>query len=125
MINVLSKDPSANLGVDPDLSYVNYETFTRNFHVTGGSDALAADLAVHGAPQGKGYARSLATRRKINKTKSDIGVRGRLSFTPSSDTKVRFRPMSPSASAHCRKIRLLHRSDRESDATSNNADNLK
>ena len=88
VINVISKEPKAGFSGQANASYANYDTVTGDLYVTGGSDTLAADLAVHGSTQGKGYGRLLPGGRDINKVDSDIAARASLVFRPTDRTTI-------------------------------------
>lgn len=90
VINVVYKEPKAGFGGAADLSYGNYDTWTGNFYITGGSEKIAADLAVRASTQGDGFGTRLPTTQQINKVDSDIAARASVVFRPSDATTVHF-----------------------------------
>ncbi|HKP77605.1 MAG TPA: TonB-dependent receptor [Phenylobacterium sp.] len=90
VINVISKEPKAGFSGEAAASYANYDTVSGDLYVTGGSDTFAADLAVHGSTQGKGFGRLLPGGQDINKADSDIAARASFVFRPTDRTTVHF-----------------------------------
>ncbi|HKX78858.1 MAG TPA: TonB-dependent receptor [Novosphingobium sp.] len=90
VINVISKEPKAGFSGNADVSYANYDTWTGNFYVTGGSDRFAADLAVRASTQGDGYGKLLPGRQDVNKVDSDIAARASFVFKPGDRTTIHF-----------------------------------
>ena len=90
VINVISKEPKAGFSGNADVSYANYDTWTGNFYVTGGSDRFAADLAVRASTQGNGYGKLLPGGKDVNKVDSDIAARASFVFKPGDRTAIHF-----------------------------------
>ena len=90
VINVISKEPKAGFGGEADVSYANYDTWTGNLYLSGGSEKFAADLAVRASTQGDGYGKRLPTNQEVNKVNSDIAARASFVFRPTETTTVRF-----------------------------------
>ena len=71
------------------VGYANYDTLTGNAYISGGlADGLAADLAVVGRTQGKGWGKNIITGSDVNRTKHDISVRSKIAWRPGPDTTV-------------------------------------
>ncbi len=90
VINIISKEPKAGFSGNGDVSYANYNTWTGNFYVTGGSDVFAADLAVRASTQGDGYGRMLPSGGQVNKLDSDVAARASFVFKPGDTTTIHF-----------------------------------
>ena len=90
VINVISKEPKAGFSGEADVSYGNYDSWTGNLYLTGGTDKFAADLAVRGSTQGDGYGKRLPTSQQVNKVDSDIAARASFVFRPTETTTVHF-----------------------------------
>ena len=90
VINVISKEPRAGFSGEANASYANYDTISGDLYVTGGSDKLAADLAVHGSTQGKGFGSLLPGGQDINEVDSDIAARASVVFRPTDRTTLHF-----------------------------------
>ena len=90
LIQITTKDPTQDFHGDASVSYANYDTTSIDGYVTGGlADNLAADLAVQLAHQGEGWGTDLATGKDVYKADSDISLRSKLLWTPTSTTKVK------------------------------------
>ena len=62
LINVITKAPSHEFGLDASVGYANFDTLTANGYVTAGlSENIAASLSAVFRNQGKGYSRNLIT----------------------------------------------------------------
>jgi iron complex outermembrane receptor protein len=56
LINIITRKPSEDFGVEGEVGYGNYDTFTGTGYVTGGlASGVAADLAVYYVNQGNGW----------------------------------------------------------------------
>jgi iron complex outermembrane receptor protein len=59
LINIITRRPSEEFGVEGEIGYGNYDTFTGTGYVTGGlASGVAADLAVYYVNQGAGWGRN-------------------------------------------------------------------
>lgn len=92
LIQVVTRQPSFTSSGSLALSRGNYQTFAGDIYLTGPvvSDKLAADVAVHGLTQGKGYGRNEFTGDATNRTDYDIALRSQLYFDSTSGTTGRF-----------------------------------
>ncbi|HKQ83334.1 MAG TPA: TonB-dependent receptor [Steroidobacteraceae bacterium] len=89
LIQIATSTPTAEPEGKFVAGYGNYDTFTGNAYVSGGiTDSLAADLAVAGKTQGKGFGRDIVTGTKTGRVKHDVAVRSKVVWTPGSDTTV-------------------------------------
>lgn len=90
LIQVVTKDPSANFGGNARVGYGSYQTVDGAFYVTGGKkDVAAVDLAVQGLHQGNGFGTNFALGKDTNKTDHDFSVRSKLLVTPGDRTQIR------------------------------------
>jgi iron complex outermembrane receptor protein len=88
VIQIITKTPKHELGGDVSLGYGNYNTFTSNVYLTGGlTDNVAADLAIYGSDQRKGWGRNVTLKIPIYKS-SDVSVRSKVLWQPGADTDI-------------------------------------
>lgn len=91
VINIITKDPRYEPGLNFSVGYGNYETVAADAYVTGGlTDTLAADLSVHYTTQGKGYGRNEPFGDDSNRLFHDLGLRSKwlLELSPSTTVKL-------------------------------------
>lgn len=89
LVHIITRDPKRDPGAEATFSYGNYDTIVSNAYITGGSGAVAADLAVTYMTQGDGYGRNIVTGADVNKTNYDYTLRSKLLFEPSDTTTIR------------------------------------
>jgi outer membrane receptor protein involved in Fe transport len=89
LIQIITRDPGPGLNGSVNAGYGNYGAFTTNGYVSGGSDAVAGDLAVLFSDQDKGYGHNFATHDEANRPIRDIGVRSKILFSPTDTTTIR------------------------------------
>lgn len=87
LISVTTRDPSSQTSVEGSLGYGDYNTIQGNFYATGGSDRLAADLAVYGTDQMRGFGKNSVTGADVNRDR-EIAVRGKLRWASGSADRV-------------------------------------
>jgi len=88
IVQVVTKNPSADTDAYGAVSYGNFETSTETFYGTiGVAPHLAADIAVVNINQAKGYGHNFPTGADVNQTKQTL-VRSEWLFTPTGDTSV-------------------------------------
>ena len=77
LINVITRNPSQELGGKVEFGYGNYGTISGKTYITGGlSDSVAADLAVAYSRQGDGWGRNIDTGAAIGFAEN-LGVRNK------------------------------------------------
>src|ERR1700722_12318884 len=82
LIQVTTLDPTSDFGASAHVGYGNYHTVKSDAYVSGGTDFLAADLAVQSTHQGEGYGTNLATGQDINRMDMDLSVRSKWVLHP-------------------------------------------
>jgi iron complex outermembrane recepter protein len=88
LINVITRDPGAQVHVDASASYDNYDAATLNFYGSAPlSETLAANLAVTHTNQGDSWGRNLVTGTN-NMKLEETGLDGKLRWIPTSSTSV-------------------------------------
>jgi iron complex outermembrane receptor protein len=89
LINVITRDPAQEKSAKLGLTAGNYRSFGGKFYATGGwNEHLAADIAVVGDTQEKGWGRNTFLNVDTGYT-NDLGLRSTWLFTPSDKTTVR------------------------------------
>lgn len=89
VINVITRDPSHDAGIEAKASYANYDTYTGNLYVTGGiTDGVAADVAVYYTKQNDGFGRNLTLKTPFL-TEEQFSMRGKILIEPEPDTQIR------------------------------------
>lgn len=87
VVQVITRDPSDVTEVNMSLGYANYNTVRGALYATTGlGENLAADIAVQGFDQGKGWGKNLVTGNETYKS-NDISVRSKWVYDADS-TKV-------------------------------------
>jgi len=87
-VNVITREPSHEPTAKFDIGYGNRETLEASAYVSGGlTDNIAIDLAGLYNNVNDGFGRNQITGSKVN-TKKDWGVRSKLLFQPSDQTKI-------------------------------------
>ena len=82
VINIITKDPTAETAFDVNASYGNYETVSAGLYgTTGITENLAADIALYYTDQGAGYGKDVSTGRDVNKREDEIDVRSKWKYT--------------------------------------------
>jgi iron complex outermembrane receptor protein len=77
VVQVITRDPSDVTEVKLSLGYANYDTIRGSLYATTGlGENLAADIAVQGFSQGKGWGRNLVTGNETYKS-NDISLRSK------------------------------------------------
>ena len=88
VVQVVTRTPSFDTHVDASVGYGNYDTLDGSLYATSGiTSNLAADIALAGSRQGKGYGRNVANGSDAYKGYAG-SVRSKLYWEPGSDTKV-------------------------------------
>src|SRR5580698_4987488 len=86
---VETRDPTATLSSNMDVSYGNFQTTMFNGYVAGGlAPGLAADLAIHVSHQGEGYGRNLETGSDVYQTNLDLALRSKWVWAPTDTDTV-------------------------------------
>jgi len=83
-INVTTLDPTPGFSGKADVSFGSFAEKTGNLYLSGGGDKLAANIALH-ANADHGYVNTPTGRQA---RKSFEGVRAKLLYTPTDDTRV-------------------------------------
>lgn len=87
-VNVITRDPSYDATAKFDIGYGNRNTVEASAYVSGGlSDTVAIDIAGLYNNVIDGFGRNTITGGKVN-TRRDWGVRSKLLFEPSEQTKI-------------------------------------
>ena len=82
VINIVTKDPNQNPGLNVGLSYGSYDKAEFNLYgTTGITDTIAADIALYLGDQGEGYSDNLSTGNDVNKREDEINVRSKWKYT--------------------------------------------
>lgn len=89
LIQVVTRDPRAGFSGNADVGYGNYNTFTANAYLNGGSDAVAGDLSIHYSHQGDGYGRNFFLNQDANRLDNDFAARSKLLIRPFDGTTIR------------------------------------
>jgi iron complex outermembrane recepter protein len=89
LIQVLTVDPKPGFSGSASLGYGNYNTITEEAYVTGGSRAIAADLAFQSSQQLTGWGTNLYNGEQVNKQGLDMSVRSKWLFNPFDGTTLR------------------------------------
>jgi iron complex outermembrane receptor protein len=88
LIQVTTLDPTSGFAASAHAGYGNYHTVQSDAYVSGGSDFLAADLAVQLTHQGEGYGTNLATGQDINRMDMNLSARSKWVLNPVAGTKL-------------------------------------
>jgi outer membrane receptor protein involved in Fe transport len=90
LIQIETKNPSANFGGNASVGFGNYETTTGTLYLTGGlMQGVAADLSVLASFQGDGYGRDLSNGKEAYKDTRNIAARSKWVIEPDEDTSLR------------------------------------
>lgn len=88
VVNVHTRKPSQEASLDATAGFGSYNTYYGSAYVNAPlTSDLAANFAIAGKDQTKGYGRSIARNDDIYKSKS-WGARGQLGWDPDADTSV-------------------------------------
>src|SRR5690606_20796915 len=87
-INIITKSPQAGFAGAASISYGRFEEKIGKLYVTGGTEKLAADLAVV-ANDDEGYIRDVLTGKRYASL-SDLAIRSQLRFTPNDTVNLTF-----------------------------------
>ena len=87
LINVITRDPSAKPSLEGSIGYGNFHTLQGNLYATGGSDTLAADIALYGNDQMRGFGHNLITGADVNRDR-EVAVRSKVLWTPSANDRI-------------------------------------
>jgi len=91
LISVITRDPGANKALDVSAGYGNYNTYQGNLYVsTPIAQNLAGNLSVSYIDQLDGFDHNVITGDSNLKLR-DVGLQGKLMWTPSAETKVTLR----------------------------------
>ncbi|MDB5579225.1 MAG: hypothetical protein JWR80_4401 [Bradyrhizobium sp.] len=91
LVQVITKDPGDVASLDVSAGYGNYDTTQLNFYgSTPIATNLAGNIAVNFTDQADGWYRNIFLNTDAFKYK-DVGVQGKLKWTPGPDTKVTLR----------------------------------
>ena len=89
VVQITTREPSADLVLEANAGYGNYNTKTGAVYVAGGlADHLLANFAVRGQFQGDGYGTNLVTGNPTQRQTRDFDARSKIVFEPSEDTKA-------------------------------------
>src|ERR1700722_20202412 len=88
LIQVTTLDPTSDFSASAHVGYGNYHTVRSDGYISGGTDFLAADLAVQSTHQGEGYGTNLGTGQDINRIDLDLSVRSKWVLHPVDGTKL-------------------------------------
>lgn len=86
LIHVVTRDPEAGFSLNGSLNYGNYDTKEGALYVTGGSDVIAADLALYGV-RSDGYGKYLNIGGDANYVHETAG-RAKILWRPGTNTRV-------------------------------------
>jgi iron complex outermembrane receptor protein len=89
LIQVLTLDPKPGFSGSASLGYGNYNTITEEAYVTGGSSAIAADLAFQSSQQLTGWGTNVYNGQQVNKQALDMSARSKWLFNPLDGTTLR------------------------------------
>jgi iron complex outermembrane recepter protein len=89
LIQVLTLDPQPGFSGSASLGYGNYNTITEEAYVTGGTRAIAADLAFQSSQQLTGWGTNVYNGKQVNKEGLDLSVRSKWLFNPLDGTTLR------------------------------------
>jgi iron complex outermembrane recepter protein len=82
VIQILTQDPSHSPGAKGSLSYGNFDTAEANLYATTGlTDTLAADVAINGRSQSRGYGTNIVTGNRAN-YEDNFSIRSKWLFEP-------------------------------------------
>jgi iron complex outermembrane receptor protein len=88
VINVVTKDPSAEPYFKANLGYGNFNTFSGDFYASGGlTKGVSMDLSVLYSHQGDGWGKNVATGQDAFLS-NEISVRSKLLLEPWSRTRI-------------------------------------
>lgn len=87
LIQVTTLDPKPGFSGRINLGYGNFDTFTGDVYLTGGSDVIATDLAARVSHQGQGWGTNVANGEEVNKVDLNLSLRSKTIFTPAAGTK--------------------------------------
>jgi len=90
LIQVTTKDPEPGFSGSINGGYANYNTFTGDAYLSGGTDTLAGDIAVQVTHQGDGWGHNIVTGDDINRVDLDLSVRSKWVFKPAVGTKITY-----------------------------------
>jgi iron complex outermembrane receptor protein len=88
LIQVTTLDPAAGFSASAHVGYGNYHTVQSDAYLGGGTELLAADLAVQLTHQGEGYGTNLATGQDINRMDRNLSLRSKWILKPVDGTKL-------------------------------------
>ena len=90
LIQVTTRDPSAEWGGEVNISYANFETFRGDAYLTGGlSESVKADISVQMVTMGDGYGTNLFNGKDVYRIRRDISARSKWLFNLGPDTELR------------------------------------
>jgi iron complex outermembrane receptor protein len=88
VINITTKNPTAEPSLDVQAGYGNYQTFeTTVYGTTGIGPNLAVNIAYHSRDQMQGWGRDFTTGQEVN-LGQEQGVRAKVLWTPTAATSV-------------------------------------
>lgn len=87
LINVITRDPVAQPGVEGSISYGNYDTWRGSLYATGGVENLAADFAAYRLKQEEGFGRNLLTDLDVN-MRDETSLRTKVLWKPSDASRL-------------------------------------
>jgi iron complex outermembrane recepter protein len=89
VIQIFTKNPTADPAVDLNLGYANYNTRSGSLYATGAlAEGLAANISVYGSDQGEGWGHNLTTGDPAFQENRFYGGRVKLLWTPTDKTTV-------------------------------------
>ena len=88
---IQTREPTANLSGNFDVSYGNYQTTTANGYIADSlTPVAAADLAVHVSHQGEGYGKNLFTGSQVYQANLDLALRSKWVLKPTDADTIHF-----------------------------------
>jgi iron complex outermembrane receptor protein len=90
VIQVTTKDPTQDTKFEVGESFGSYRDSVTDLYLSGGlAKDLAASFTARYETQGEGWGRNLYTGSENHKVDSDVSVRGKLVYTPSTDVTLK------------------------------------
>ncbi|MCG2840963.1 TonB-dependent receptor [Sandaracinobacter sp. RS1-74] len=88
-VNVVTRTPKQDLAIEASAGVANLATMEGSFYITGGTGAVAADVAVYYRNQEHGFGENRIINRDINKSR-DFIIRSKLLFELGDETRMVF-----------------------------------
>ena len=87
VINAITRDPTVKPTVEGNISYGNYQTVQGALYASGGSGNVAADIAVSGINQGKGFGRNIFLNSEVGFRK-EFSIRSKILWNMGPDDRL-------------------------------------